>query len=376
MVALKPKLIRNMSLVVQSPVSGMEMPIPAPIQINTPQQSSFHLQTISSGKIGNLVSQEEDLCIRYWMPVLFGLHDVIMTCDLEVRTRALQYLFDTLKIQGSSFSTTFWEILAKGVLFPIFDVMKQPDGMLNSKFSNKEDLQVWLSTTLIQALRQFVDLFTHYFPAIGFMIANMLSLLKVCILHENEAMARIGSTCIQQLVEKNVDVFNQDNWSELSNFFTELFDETSPTFLFFNFKGEMGQDSEFAFLKKPLGPPPDRKEFQRKISKCVLHLLVVETLEHVLESANDRIYRALPNQQLMQLLECFASSYHLARVFNETMPLRESLFKMGYMKQLPNLLKQETMSVNVYLKYLVKIYVDVDPKRASERAAAEPRLIP
>jgi brefeldin A-inhibited guanine nucleotide-exchange protein len=91
---------------------------------------------------------------------------------------------------------------------------------------------------------------------------------------------------------------------------------------------------------------------------------------------NDAVYHALPNPQLMQLLDCFASSYQLAHVFNETMPLRESLFKMGYMKQLPNLLKQETMSVNVYLTFLVKIFVDSDSKRDSEREATEQRLIP
>lgn len=192
-----------------------------------------------SKKPGTLVTHEEDICIRYWMPLLFGLHDVIMTCDLEVRTRALQYLFETLKLHGSTFSTPFWELLAKGVLFPIFDDMKPGNSaVLNSKFANKEDLNVWLSTTLIQALRQFVDLFTHYYKTLGFMLGNMFGLLKICILHENEAMARIGSTCVQQLVEQNVKSFDDLGWSHVSNIFTELFEETAPKFLFFNYNKE------------------------------------------------------------------------------------------------------------------------------------------
>ena len=185
------------------------------------------------------VPVEEDICIRLWMPVLFGLHDVIMTCDLEVRTKARSYLFDSLKLHGHSFSINFWDLLSKGVLFPIFDDMKQSSSnttSFNSKFSNKEELSIWLSTTLIQALRQFVDLFTFYYQKIGFLLPNMFGLMKCCLLHENEALSRIGSTCIQQLVEHNAQHFDEKSWDQLANLFVELNDETAPTFLFFNYK--------------------------------------------------------------------------------------------------------------------------------------------
>jgi brefeldin A-inhibited guanine nucleotide-exchange protein len=185
------------------------------------------------------VPPEEDVCIRLWMPVLFGLHDVIMTSELEVRTKALSYLFDSLKAQGHSFPVSFWDLLSKGVLFPIFDDMKQSSSntnSLNSKFANKEELSIWLSTTLIQALRQFVDLFTMYYQKIGYLLPNMFSLMKSCLLHENEALSRIGSTCIQQLVELNAHHFNDQSWNQLGNLFTELNDETAPTFLFFNYR--------------------------------------------------------------------------------------------------------------------------------------------
>jgi brefeldin A-inhibited guanine nucleotide-exchange protein len=260
--------------------------------------------------------------------------------------------------------------------------MKQPAGVLNSKFSNKEDLSVWLSTTLIQALRQFVDLFTFYHSALGFLIGNMFALLKICIIHENEALSRIGSTCIQQLIEKNASNFEMKSWEQVSQIFKELFDETAPTFLFFNYKGDQNEtysDSktvcDFSFLNKPLGPPPDRKEFQKQISKCVLHLLVAQTLHDVLATGpNDIVYKSLPNEQLLCLLSCFQSSYHMARGFNECLELRQCLFKMGYMKQLPNLLKQETQCANSYLSFLLKIYTD-ETKRELETSTEE-KIIP
>lgn len=48
--------------------------------------------SISSGisklaAANNGASTEEDNNIRFWFPTLFGLYEVIMTCDLEVRTR-------------------------------------------------------------------------------------------------------------------------------------------------------------------------------------------------------------------------------------------------------------------------------------------------
>lgn len=206
-------------------------------------QSSDNLFPGGSNRTGTnrkiTVSPEEDLCIRLWMPILFGLHDVIMTCELEVRTKALSHLFDALKAQGNKFSTSFWELLSKGVLFPIFDDMKQTPSAannLNSKFASKEELSIWLSTTLIQALRQFVDLFTLYYQKIGFMLPAMLGLMKSCLLHENEALSRIGSTCIQQLVESNAKSFDEKAWENVSGIFDELSAETAPAFLFFKYK--------------------------------------------------------------------------------------------------------------------------------------------
>ncbi|KAJ3359472.1 guanine nucleotide exchange protein for ADP-robosylation factor [Kappamyces sp. JEL0680] len=334
------------------------------------------------------VSVEEDICIRYWMPLLFGLHDIIMSCDLEVRTKALTFLFETLKGHGSLFSTSFWEILAKGVLFPIFDDMKQSSSntnALNSKFANKEELAVWLSTTLIAAIRQFVDLFTHFYQTIGFMLPSMLDLLRTCLVHENEALSRIGSTCLQQLVDQNTKRLSVAEWRLVVKTFTDLFSDTAPSFLFFNYADgavleltlDPSLEARFAFLGRPLGPSPDRKDFQRQLSKCVTHLMVVQTLQDVLASGHDdSVYKSIPNEEFLMLLDCFKSSYHLAHTFNESMELRTALYKLGYMKQLPNLLKQETMSVNAYLVFLIKLASDPLPHRQDLRSPTLERLIP
>ena len=126
------------------------------------------------------LAPSDDPVYRAWFPTLFGLYEVIMSCDLEVRTRALQYLFDTLKAYGPAFSKEFWEVVVKGVVLPIFDDLK-PENKDSSKFTNSDDMSIWLSTTLIQALRNFIDLVSLNFEALSFLIDGVLELLSVCM---------------------------------------------------------------------------------------------------------------------------------------------------------------------------------------------------
>lgn len=93
--------------------------------------------------------------------------------------RALDYLFDTLKKHGQTFPPDFWDTVCKEVLFPIFAVLRSRSDV--SRFSTHEDMSVWLSTTMIQALRNLVDLFTFYFDVLARMLDKLLDLLCECI---------------------------------------------------------------------------------------------------------------------------------------------------------------------------------------------------
>ena len=55
---------------------------------------------------------------------MYGFHDIIMTGEeLEVRSRALTYLFDVLMKYGQYFDFEFWKIICENLLFPIFHVL-------------------------------------------------------------------------------------------------------------------------------------------------------------------------------------------------------------------------------------------------------------
>ncbi|KAF2849783.1 hypothetical protein T440DRAFT_426418 [Plenodomus tracheiphilus IPT5] len=401
-------------------------------------------------------TQEE----QFWFPVLFAFHDVLMTGeDLEVRSRALSYLFDTLISYGGDFPREFWDMLWRQLLYPIFMVLKSKSEM--TKVLNHEELSVWLSTTMIQALRNMIKLFTHFFESLEYMLDRFLDLLALCICQENDTLARIGSNCLQQLILQNVQKFQAGHWSQIVKAFVELFQRTEASALFSAATGatsshqssingtkdtsdsaNSGSDTPPAELSlqtpsdesKPadnalginglssprrpslvtseagsmagtehhvpsplpkrqtqeledyrgeaqdLQKPPivvtaaRRRFFNQIITKCVLQLLMIETVQELF--TNEAVYEKIPSGELLRLMAVLKKSYHFAKRFNADRDLRSQLFREGFMKQPPNLLKQESGSASVYVSILFRMYHDTSTDRAASRADTEAALIP
>ena len=391
-------------------------------------------------------TQEE----QFWFPVLFAFHDVLMTGeDLEVRSRALSYLFETLITYGGDFPRNFWDMLWRQLLYPIFMVLKSKSEM--TKVLNHEELSVWLSTTMIQALRNMIKLFTHFFESLEYMLDRFLDLLALCICQENDTLARIGSNCLQQLILQNVQKFGPTHWNQIVGAFVELFQRTEATALFSaatsgsssnqatpingtsydsptpdaidNAPGELSlqlsnEDSQphsdnalgINGLSSPRRPslvtsitdtdtitpspsledyrpasptlhqPPivvtaaRRRFFNQIITKCVLQLLMIETVQELF--TNTLVYESIPSSDLLSLMAVLKKSYHFAKRFNANKELRSRLFREGFMKQPPNLLKQESGSASVYVGILFRMYADTSPSRLASRSATEAALLP
>ncbi|KAF2771882.1 hypothetical protein EJ03DRAFT_341965 [Teratosphaeria nubilosa] len=388
---------------------------------------------------------------QFWFPVLFAFHDVLMTGeDLEVRSRALNYLFDTLTRFGGQFPQDFWDTLWRQLLYPIFMVLKDRKAV-NQEAANHEELSVWLSTTLIQALRNMISLFTHFFEGLEYMLDLFLDLLALCICQENDTLARIGSNCLQQLILQNVKKFGPEHWERIVGAFIDLFARTEARELFsaatggryegqrresegvngaeeagnglrINGLGEegsgkevvngateharpsssdgLGLDTNPSSPSPPTNPTPNsppaledfaaatpskqqppipvtaarRRYFNQIITKCVLQLLMIETVSELF--SNDSVYASIPSHLLLRLMGLLKRSYHFAKRFNEDKGLRGRLFREGFMRQPPNLLKQESGSASVYVGILVRMYNDPEVERAASRSETEAALIP
>ena len=388
-------------------------------------------------------SEEE----QFWYPVLIAYQDILMTGeDLEVRSRALTYLFETLIRYGGDFPTDFWDVLWRQLLYPIFVVLQSKSEM--SKAPNHEELSVWLSTTMIQALRNMITLFTHYFASLEHMLDRFLDLLTLCICQENDTIARIGSNCLQQLILQNVTKFRPDHWAKIVGAFVGLFDRTTAYELFSaaatmshartpsisnsstanglaiieppsqpeitpptNGASTQAQTTE-ALPSPPAAQPiessttptisatpttaPDledyrpsqidtqsqapvvtvarRRFFNRIITNCVLQLLMIETVAELF--SNDSVYASIPSAELLRLMVLLKKSYQFAKKFNADKDLRMQLWRQGFMKQPPNLLKQESGSANTYVSILLRMYHDEGEEKRESRKQTEEALIP
>lgn len=385
--------------------------------------------------------------------------------DSNISCRASNYLFDILKENGGDFPPDFWDILWRQLLYPIFMVLKSKSEMKN--VLNHEDLSVWLSTTMIQALRNMITLFTHYFESLEYMLDRFLDLLALCICQENDTIARIGSNCLQQLILQNVTRFQPEHWSKIVGSFVELFERTTAHQLFAaatsssdssniakdesarkhtgsepssykdlpltvsatmstfsdgqqeglnldtnttagesdkntlagssshsrsgstrtnNASSPPSEQSSATTELEDYRPQPGlqqqpivvtaarRKFFNKIITRCVLQLLMIETVNELF--SNDAVYAQIPSSELLRLMALLKSSYTFAKRFNNNKELRMRLWREGFMKQPPNLLKQESGSAACYVSILVRMYHDEGEERRRSRAATEAALIP
>jgi len=328
-----------------------------------------------------------------------------------------------------------------------------------SKALNHEELSVWLSTTMIQALRNMISLFTHFFDSLEYMLDRFLELLALCICQENDTLARIGSNCLQQLVLQNVTKFNPQHWEKIVTAFVDLFARTEASALFSaattstyrkssnasvngsatpraqtvphhvvpepasadpaNFMPEASEENASLSLdleSSSATPPPitvtpsdqesiseqqtqadepelesfhhdtspqhapvvvtaaRRRFFNQIITKCVLQLLMIETVSELF--TNDNVYSSIPSHELLRLMALLKKSYQFAKRFNEDRDLRTRLFREGFMRQPPNLLKQESGSASVYVSILLRMYSDEGDERKASRGETEKALIP
>jgi len=101
--------------------------------------------------------------------------------------------------------------------------------------------------------------------------------------------------------------------------------------------------------------------FRVVCSKCVVQLLLIELEQEVVVSFYDK----LESEEIVSMGECVEKSYRFAHKFNSYIELRYSLWRTGFINQVPNLLKQETNGLMTYLRVILWMYLD--EKRISIR---------
>jgi len=202
---------------------------------------------------------------------------------------------------------------------------------------------------------------------------------------------------LQQLLENNVSKLSPLRWERVATAFVKLFKTTTPHQLFDeSLRVEVdGNSPDMAenesngetILPAPLSPHGEhprsdtrvssvdrRRIFKQIIVKCVLQLLLIETTNDLLR--NNEVYSTIPPDHLLRLMGVLDHSYQFARMFNDDKELRTGLWKVGFMKHLPNLLKQESSSASTLVHVLFRMYYDPRLEHQTARPQIADRLLP
>ena len=165
-------------------------------------------------------SEEDRVWIRGWFPILFELSCVVITCKLDVRTRALTVMFEIIKSNGDCFKEDWWMDLFR-IISRIFDSMKLSD--------LQTERTEWMTTTCNHALYSLVDVFTQHFDILHkILLEPLFSKLLWCCSQENEQLAKSGTNCLENLVISCGNKFDEESWLLIVQYIDRIFTDTLP----------------------------------------------------------------------------------------------------------------------------------------------------
>ncbi|XP_034700058.1 brefeldin A-inhibited guanine nucleotide-exchange protein 5 isoform X2 [Vitis riparia] len=196
-----------------------------------------------------------DVTEHYWFPMLAGLSDLTSDPRPEVRSCALEVLFDLLNERGHKFSSSFWESIFHRVLFPIFDHVR--DASKESLVSSGDE---WLRETSIHSLQLLCNLFNTFYKEVCFMLPPLLSLLLDCAKKTDQSVVSISLGALVHLIEVGGHQFSESDWDTLLKSIRDASYTTQPLELlnalgFENPKNHavLARDSE---INKGVSPSP------------------------------------------------------------------------------------------------------------------------
>lgn len=360
-------------------------------------------------------SAEDDSHIGHWFPVLTGLASAIHDERSAVRNAASNGLYRVLSEHGGQFAPSMWALVFRGVLSPVFDDVRH----LSSSNDRNETAIVgeWATSTGAAALRSVVDVVVEHLATSRTILEDVLGLIQNWVSQESESVAREGMTILARLITSAGDSFIAEDWEIVVGVLTRMFEETMPYEIIGSSdspgtsklletngsnrvleNGSYDVNDEKANMdtaenskaedRGGLGNTRDagtemdaavdevresniegrgdsKIDFRVVRAKCVVQLLLIEVVQEVVVS----FYSKLSTEQIMSLSTSLEKSHTFAHRFNADVELRYSLWRAGFMNQVPNLLKQETNGLMAYLRIMFWLYLDVsrgDSNRWSE----------
>jgi len=309
----------------------------------------------------------------HWFPILRGLSMLVSDPRRDVRASALNGVFDCLRDHGSAvFDEDTWRMVFNGVIKPLFyDIhdqlqngdQRRPDGAADGR--SEGTAASWAASmgppTCLAALTALVRLFGSNLASLAFLLDDVLRLIEKCIQHDTEAVARIGVEGFKQLLLQTGKNLDAESWQKVTSSILKLFNDSMPTELMCVEVNAAG-DGQLPFRKEAV------------VNQCVVQLLLID----MLQDAVDQHYEYISTAGIATLLDALQRSFEFAQEFNQQIELRQTLKRLGFMRemrQLPGLLKQEREALSCSLKVLFRIQGDVRMHGSEHADQAVKRLM-
>jgi len=344
--------------------NGSSMPPPAP---PTPEQQDVMV----GGATGSAMSSSSHPA-AHWFSVLRGLSVLIGDPRKDVRQAALNGVFDCLRTHGCKvFDEDTWHMIFNGVIKPLFDDIhhqlanaegRKPDSAVVGAAGSPEGKSgSWAAAigppTCSAALTALLKLFDAHLDTLVFLLDDVLKLIQNCILHDTEAIARIGVEGFKLLLSLTGKRIQPEPWQKITGCILRLFRDSMPRDLMCEGNPTLNNASL-----------PFRKD--EVVIQCVVQLLLIDMLQGTVTQH----YRHISPDGIMTLLDALRQSFEFAQDFNRRVELRKTLKRLGFMKemkQLPGLLKQEREALACTMKILFEVQQDTriqDGELADEAA--------
>ncbi|OMH84154.1 Protein transport protein sec72 [Zancudomyces culisetae] len=302
--------------------------------------------------------------------ILLSLHRIVKTSDdLEVRSSALDSIYllaksnhlfffsDQSTTESTTTPTTTTTPKNNFILFLdtiAFDLFSSFNG--NSSL-HSEQVELYISTTLVKALRHLIDLFVHLLneekdkPSCApIFLEKLLDLLSSCICFSRETsvnsggetLCRIGAACLQDLVDKTKSLLDTSSQFLVVRTFTKVMDYSLPYLLFdvlspnspiLSSADEKSVEGENNIPTAP--SDKSQKELYHEITlSCVLHLQLINTIGDIFISPlfnchqsflSDNLSNSIPIQHTQQHSTSSLSSNLPKSIYGLSLPTYPSL---------------------------------------------------
>ncbi|KAI8903979.1 hypothetical protein EDD86DRAFT_213601 [Gorgonomyces haynaldii] len=292
-----------------------------------------------------------------WFPILSAFSRVINESDsVLVRTHTMETLFETFKSSGHLFEPIYWKAIQRNVISPIFDDLYETD----------PQSQEARAAVLILGLRLLVDLVSvHFDLLVSFTDFLEKSLDRMVLLMGNpdEKLASTGQICLNQFLSNNaLKIAHLKERGFVMDRITNGFTQTFPQELVniriepLEATGHLKFVLDWATERATKDTSLETIHFEQTVIKCVTHLEYVQSVrDFCLASETEPVICLLNASERDAILDSIYTSYSMARSFNHNMPLRHAIFRRGWVSQLPNLVRQESLSLQIYMTLLFSL---------------------